>query len=187
MLAFQQVPLLGPLAPVRRHRRARFFSAEAWLAIILVGGLLSWAVVGSYLHALGADRDVEHARAMAVTVLLVASVGITTGLTKLRQATARWIVVGTLASLGILVQIPVVSTLMNLRPLHGADWVLVLAAFAGVAMITFALALTVEATPGLIWDARMKNALSRLQCREHCLQLEAISAPTGPSRQSAQR
>jgi Ca2+-transporting ATPase len=140
MLAFQDLPLLGPLAPVRRHRRARFFSAEAWLAIILVGGLVSVAVVWSYLHALGADRDVEHARAMALAVLLVAGAGITTGLTNLRRATARWLVVGTLASLGVLVQVPVLSRLLNLRPLHGADWALVGAAFAVVAVITFALA-----------------------------------------------
>ena len=70
MLAFQDLPALGPLAPVRRQRRARFFSTDAWLAIVLVGGLVSVAVVWSYLHALGADRDVEHARAMALTVLL---------------------------------------------------------------------------------------------------------------------
>ncbi|PNG52339.1 MULTISPECIES: cation-transporting P-type ATPase [unclassified Variovorax] len=140
MLAFQDLPGLGPLAPVRRHRRARFFSTEGWLGIGLVGGLMSVAVVWSYLHALGADRDVEHARAMALTVLLAASAAITTGLTKLRQATARWLVVGTLASLGMLVQIPVASRLLNLRPLHGDDWAMVAIAFAVVGMATLGLA-----------------------------------------------
>jgi Ca2+-transporting ATPase len=138
MLAFQDLPLAGPLAPVRRDRRARFFPVDAWLAIALAGGLVSVAVVWSYLHALGADRDVDHARAMALSVLLVASAGMTTGLTKLRQATARWLVVGTLASLGALVQIPALSRLLNLRPLHGADWALVVAAFAGSVVITLA-------------------------------------------------
>jgi Ca2+-transporting ATPase len=140
MLAFQDLPLLGPLAPVRRHRRARFFSTGAWLAIVLVGGLVSIAVVCSFLYALGADQDVEHARAMALSVLLVASAGITTGLTKLRRATARWLVVGTLLSLGVLVQIPVVSRLLNLRPLHGTDWALVAVAFAVIGMLTLVLA-----------------------------------------------
>lgn len=140
MLAFQDLPGLGPLAPVRRHRRARFFSTEGWLGIGLVGGLMSVAVVWSYLHALGADRDVEHARAMALTVLLAASAGITSGLTKLRQATPRWLVVGTLASLGMLVQIPVASRLLNLRPLHGDDWAMVAIAFAVVGMATLGLA-----------------------------------------------
>lgn len=140
MLAFQDLPGSGPLAPVRRHRRARFFSAEAWLGMGLVGGLVSVAVVWSYLHALGADRDVEHARAMALSVLLAASAGITVGLTKLRQATARWLVVGTLTSLGMLVQIPAASRLLNLRPLHGNDWSLVAVAFTVIGMLTLALA-----------------------------------------------
>jgi Ca2+-transporting ATPase len=140
MLAFQDLPLAGPLAPVQRHRRARFFSPGAWLAIVAIGGLVSVAVVWSYLHALGADRNVEHARAMALTVLLVSSAGITTGLTKLRQATARWLVVATLASLGVLVQVPGISGLLNLRPLHGADGALVLVAFAVVAAISSGLA-----------------------------------------------
>jgi Ca2+-transporting ATPase len=139
ILAFQDLPARGPLAPVRRHRRARFFSTVAWLGIGLVGGLVSVAVVWSYLHALGADRDVEHARAMALAVLLVASAGITTGLTRLRQAAARWLVAGTLASLGMLVQFPMASRLLNLRPLHATDWGLVAVAFAATGMATFGL------------------------------------------------
>ncbi|MCW5657759.1 MAG: cation-transporting P-type ATPase [Burkholderiaceae bacterium] len=140
MLAFQDLPLAGPLAPVRRHRRARFFSPGAWVAIVVVGGLVSVAVVWSYLHALGADRNVEHARAMALTVLLVSSAGITAGLTKLRQAAARWLVVGTLASLGVLVQVPGISGFLNLRPLHGTDGALMLVVFAVVAAISSGLA-----------------------------------------------
>jgi Ca2+-transporting ATPase len=139
-LAFQDLPVRGPLAAVRRHRRARFFSTEAWVAIVLVGGLVSVAVIWSYLHALGADRDVEHARAMALTVLLVASAGITSGLTRLRQATARWLVAATLASVGVLVQVPALGRWLNLRALHGADWALVVAAFALTGVATLGLA-----------------------------------------------
>jgi len=140
MLAFQDLPQAGPLTPVRRDRRARFFSAEAWLVIALAGGIASVAVVWSYLHALGADRDIEHARAMALGVLLVASAGITTGLTRLREVVARWLVVATLASLGALVQIPLLSRLLNLRPLHAADWLLVAAAFTASIAITLLVA-----------------------------------------------
>ncbi len=140
MLAFQDLPLAGPLAPVQRQRRARFFSAVAWMQIVLVGGLVGLAVVWSYLHALGADHNVEHARAMALTVLLVASAGITTGLTRLRQAVARWLVAGTLASLGLLVQIPAVSGLLNLKPLHVTDLAIVAAAFSVIALLSLVLA-----------------------------------------------
>ncbi len=140
MLAFQDLVSPGPLSPVRRQRRARFFSTEAWAAIVLLGTLVGGAVVWSYLHALGADQDVEHARAMALTVLLVASAAITAGLTQLRQSTPRWLVVGTLVSVGVLVQVPVLSRLLNLRPLHGADWALVALAGVVTGLATFGLA-----------------------------------------------
>lgn len=139
MLAFQDLPRSGPLAPVRRDRRAYFFSIKSWLSIGLVGALESAAVVWSYLHALGVDRDVEHARAMALAVLLASSAGITVGLTKLRRATSRWLVLGTLVSLGLLVQMPAVSRLLNLRPLHATDWLLACAAFVTVCVLTAAL------------------------------------------------
>ncbi len=147
MLAFQDLPALGPLAPVRRHRRARFFSTEAWLTIGAVGGLASVAVVWSYLYALGADQDVEHARAMAMTVLLVASAAITTGLTKLRQASARWLVLGTLAPLVVLVQVPPVSRWLNLRPLHASDWGLAALVFVIIGMATLGLAFRLRKHP----------------------------------------
>ena len=140
MLAFQDLPRLGALAPVRRGRRARFFAAEAWAGIALVGGLASLAVVWGYLHALGADQDIEHARAMALALLLAASAAIATGLTTLRLAAARWLVAATLLSTAALIQVPVLSRLLHLRPLHGADWALVALAFAVTAVLTLGLA-----------------------------------------------
>lgn len=70
MLAFQALPADGPLAPVQRHTKARFFGARAWLGIGLPGSVASLAVVGFYLHALGADQNIEHARAMALAILM---------------------------------------------------------------------------------------------------------------------
>lgn len=148
MLAFQDLPAAGPLAPVQRLRRARFFSAGTWSAIVAVGALASVVVVWSYLVALGAGRDVEHARAMALSVLLAASAGITVGLTRLRQATARWLVAGTLVSLVALVQIPALSRLLNLRPLHAADWALVTAALAASAVAAALVATRLDRQPG---------------------------------------
>ena len=121
------------------------------------------AVVWSYLHALGADRDVEHARAMALVTLLLASAAITAGLTKLRQAAPRWLVIGTLASLGVFVQVPVLSRLLNLRPLHGSDWALVAVGFAVSGprhpRAGLALATTHELT-GLEWFLRCWTAIT---------------------------
>ena len=140
MLAFQDLPALGPLAPAQRQRRARFFSPIAWAAIGLLGGLVCVAVVWSYLHALGADRDVEHARAMALTMLLGASSAFTAGLTMLRKVAARWLVLGTFASLGVFVQVPAVSAVLSLRPLHAADLAIAAAAFVLTALVTHGLA-----------------------------------------------
>ncbi|HEY0884309.1 MAG TPA: hypothetical protein VGE20_03450, partial [Ramlibacter sp.] len=103
--------------------------------------------VWSYLHALGAAGDIGHARAMALTVLLVASAGMTAALTRLRQAPARWLVAGTLASVGMLVQVPVMSRLVNLRPLHGADWLLVAVALGVIGIATVALASRLRHSP----------------------------------------
>ncbi|MCC2633259.1 MAG: haloacid dehalogenase, partial [Ramlibacter sp.] len=148
MLAFQDLPAAGPLARVKRGRRARFFSTGAWWAIGVAGGLVSVAVVWSYLHALGGDQDVEHARAMALAMLLVTSAGITTGLTKLRQPAARWLAAGTLASLVLMVQAPMLSRLLNLRPLHAGDWALVALAFAVVVLLAAALGSRLKQEPG---------------------------------------
>jgi Ca2+-transporting ATPase len=147
MLAFQDLPRLGALAAVRRGRRARFFPAEAWAGIGLVGGLVSVAVVWGYLHALGVDQDVEHARAMALALLLAASAAITTGLTALRLAAARWLVGATLLSTMVLVQVPAASRLLNLRPLHGSDWALVALAFVVTGLLTLGLAVRFRRRP----------------------------------------
>jgi Ca2+-transporting ATPase len=77
---------------------------------------------------------------MALAMLLLASAAFTAGLTMLRQAVARWIVLGTLASVVVLVQIPAISHFLSLRPLHAADWALVAMASALVAVLTFGLA-----------------------------------------------
>ena len=147
MLAFQDLPGPGALAAVRRGRRVRFFPAEAWAGIGLVGGLVSAAVVWGYLHALGVDHDVEHARAMALALLLSASAGITAGLTKLRLAIARWLVAGTLLSAGVLVQVQMLSGLLHLRPLHGSDWALVALAFAVTGLLSLGLAVRFRRRP----------------------------------------
>lgn len=140
MLAFQDLPSPGRLAAVERGRKARFFPLDAWLGILLVGALAAALLVGGYVHALGADRDVGHARAMALVLLVLTSGALTAALTGLRSAPARWIVAGTVASAVALVQWPFTSQLLQLRPLHAADWALALAAAGGTALAAMALA-----------------------------------------------
>jgi len=96
-------------------------------------------MIGSYLQALGVERDVEHARAMALAVLLMASVGVTAGLTRWRGAASRWLGIATVASVVLAIQVPVVGRVLNLRPLHGSDWLLVVLASALTAWLVRAL------------------------------------------------
>lgn len=138
MIAFQDLPSRGPLAQVQHQRTTRFFSTEVWRWIVLVGGLVSVAVVWSYLYALGAEKTVEHARAIAIAVLLVASAGFTCGLTRLRRPAARWLVFGTLSSLVLSVQLPALSQSLNLQPLHASDWMLVTLAFFASVLLSMA-------------------------------------------------
>jgi Ca2+-transporting ATPase len=130
MLAFQEHSPAGRLVPVARGRHARFFSVQAWSGIALLGAVASSLLIWSYVHALGVGQDVEHARALALTLLVLMSAAVTSALTQLRTVAARWMALATVASAVILVQWPVFSAPLHLRPLHLADWNLALAAAA---------------------------------------------------------
>lgn len=135
MLGFQDAPPHGPMRAVERERTARFFSTRAWFVILLVGGFACVAVVGGYLLALGADHDVPHARAMALAIQLLCGVAFAIALGGLRRPAPRWIIAATLASLVLLVQVPMPSAWLHLRPLHAGDWAvaLLVATLAGAA------------------------------------------------------
>jgi Ca2+-transporting ATPase len=76
------------------------------------------------LHAYGVNQDVDHARAMAMAVLVVCGAGFAAALTGLRNSISRWVLVVTLASMAILVQVPALSAWLHLSPLHANDWAL---------------------------------------------------------------
>ena len=135
MLGFQDAPPHGPMRAVERDRAARFFSTRAWIVILLVGGFACVAVVGGYLLALGADHDVPHARAMALAIQLLCGVAFAVALGGLRRSAPRWIIAATLASLVLLVQVPMPSAWLHLRPLHAGDWTVavLVATLAGAA------------------------------------------------------
>jgi Ca2+-transporting ATPase len=92
------------------------------LAIGAVGAMVTAMVVLGYDHALGADRNVEHARAMALATLIAASATITISLSGLRTRTSQAVVLASLASLVTLVQLPALARLMHVEPLHLGDW-----------------------------------------------------------------
>jgi len=122
LLAFQDLPARRRLADIRLGSARGFFSRREWTGIAIVGVLLTALVSFGYDWSLGAERDVEHARAMALVVLTVASAGVTAILSGLRTRSARWIVVSTLALSAALVQIAPVAARLHISPLHRDDW-----------------------------------------------------------------
>ena len=135
LLVFQGIPQSDALPRLPPGRERRFFTRREWLVVGLVGALMTLAVVGGYAYSLGVGRDVEHARAMALVVLSVASATLTAGLSGLRHRTARVMVTMTLGLSVVLVQTPGLATLLNLTPLHLDDWLLAVAGGVLVAIL----------------------------------------------------
>ncbi|HXK23501.1 MAG TPA: HAD-IC family P-type ATPase, partial [Myxococcota bacterium] len=133
LLAFQDLPASLRLARHRAAARARFFAASEWLFLLAVGAALSALVAGAWLHSLGTDRSrVEHARALALATLVLASGAITIVSSCLRSGAARTIpVLGTLFSVALL-QAPALARRVHVEPLHAGDWGLCL---LGVALV----------------------------------------------------
>jgi Ca2+-transporting ATPase len=127
LLVFQELPGDQRLARVKRLKKLRFFSAAQWFTIALVGTAVTAVVTFSYLRSLGAGHDVEHARAMALVALTVASAGITANLSRLRSRAAQVMVAGTVALSLLLVQTPAIASALHVKPLHVDDWALAIA------------------------------------------------------------
>jgi len=135
LLVFQNLPSDGRLAVRRHQHEMQFFDRGQWLAIILAGTVITLVVMVSYVRSLGAGYDVEHARAMALVSLTVASAGITAALSSLRGHLARLLVALTLLSSIILVQVPWLAALLHLKPLHVDDWLIAISGGLVAALI----------------------------------------------------
>jgi Ca2+-transporting ATPase len=122
LLVFQQLPATGDLAPVERRTRLRFLSPREWLVIGAVGAAVTAVIVFGYGRSLGADRNVEHARTMALVALVLAGAVITAGLSQLRSRGALIAVCAGIGSAIAFTQIPAVAAPLHLSPLHIDDW-----------------------------------------------------------------
>lgn len=122
LLVFQDQPTTQHLAPVQRNRQLRFFDVSDWLVITLTGTLITVLIIVAYVRSLGAGYDVEHARAMALVGLCVASAAVTAALTGLRTPVSRIVSGATVALPLLLVQTPALSSWLHVSPLHGDDW-----------------------------------------------------------------
>jgi len=132
LLVFQeQVSAKSSLSPIP-SRHVRFFERAEWLEILTAGILVSTMLIMAYGYSLGVGYEVEHARAMAIVGLVMASAAVTAVLSGLRTTTARVAVASTAVSAVLLVQLPQPAAWLNLQPLHIDDWAIA-AAIASIA------------------------------------------------------
>ncbi|MEQ8230122.1 MAG: cation transporting ATPase C-terminal domain-containing protein, partial [Gammaproteobacteria bacterium] len=132
LLVVQELPGDRRLAGRRAGGKLRFFSTAEWVTISAVGALITILLVLGYDRSLGIGRDVEHARAMVIAALSVASGAITAVLSRLRTATAWIVVVVTLGLSALLIQLPFLAARLHVAPLHLDDWLV--AALGGCAV-----------------------------------------------------
>lgn len=128
LLVFQNMST--STAKMTRHRQARFFDRSQAITIVLTGFLVTAAVIAGYIVALSPAGDPGHARAMALVVLIAASIAVTGILSRWRSHVSRVLGAVTALSTVLLVQVPVVASHLHLAPLHATDWLL--AAFSGI-------------------------------------------------------
>jgi Ca2+-transporting ATPase len=152
LLAFQALPPPGRLARSDHRFTARFFTRLDWARIAALGTLVTLLVVLAYARSLGAGRDVEHARTMALATLTLASAGTTAVLSRLRTRAARFIVAATVASSLLIVQTAPLAARLHLAPLHRDDWLIA----AGLAVAAAGLLIGARALAGR--DRTAKNS-----------------------------
>ena len=134
LLVFQELPARGPLRAVERSAAIRFFSPRQWLVVAVVGLLLALMVMLGYQRSLGAGREVEHARAMALVALVIGGAALSAGLSGLRTPVSRVVSAATLASALLFVQWPPLAALLHLAPLDLDDWALAALGGCGAAL-----------------------------------------------------
>lgn len=124
LFAFQRRDGADRIARATRSAHLRFFERREWLLIALVSTIITIAVLLGYWRSLGTAHQVEHARTMALIMLMASSATVTAGLAGLRNRPAISAILATIASAIVLVQLAPLATLLHLQPLHADDWLL---------------------------------------------------------------
>jgi Ca2+-transporting ATPase len=125
LLVFPQLPASDRLVHIKRgmaHRR--FFDRIEWTVIAIVGLLVTTSIVLGYVRSLGPTQNIEHARSMAMIVLIVSSAAVTLGLSGVRARSALLAAAAALLSAIVFVQVDPLARMLHLEPLHADDWLL---------------------------------------------------------------
>jgi Ca2+-transporting ATPase len=130
LLVFPQLPPSNRLVGHKRAAQRRFFDAAEWTIIAIVGLMVTTMIALGYVRSLGPDQDVQHARSMAISLLIASSAAVTLGLSGLRVRSGLVAAAAALLSAIVLVQVAPLAQMLHLDPLHVDDWLL--AAVAGL-------------------------------------------------------
>jgi Ca2+-transporting ATPase len=130
LLVFQELPANAHLES-RNERDGSFFTRSEWLLIATIGTVITLLIVWSYDHSLGTSGDVEHARTMALVLLVVASATLAVTLSAARNRAALTVALASIGSALLFVETPHMAGLLHLEPLHADDWLI--AAAGGIA------------------------------------------------------
>jgi hypothetical protein len=148
-LVFPNNPSRDELIPMATHnRRSHFFDSMQWLMILLTGASISLAVVLMYDRALRTHTQVEHARAMALLVLILSGVSITAILTKLKTNVSKVLSLAGVGSAFAFIGIPWIARLIHLEPLHRDDWLIGILAGIGSVVLPWMLQQVIFARNG---------------------------------------
>jgi Ca2+-transporting ATPase len=138
LLVFQDRPPSRRIGRVSGTHEARFFGHRGWAAIVLAGAGITAATVLGYEYALGVSGEAEHARSIALAVLILASATVTGILSGFNTWAARIVVAAAVLSIAAMVQMPALAARVHLRPLDLEDWVLAVLAGVGTGCLSLA-------------------------------------------------
>ncbi|WP_412030920.1 cation transporting ATPase C-terminal domain-containing protein [Halomonas sp. ML-15] len=117
LLVFQNLPASPSQGALpAKGAKPRFFSPRQWGTILVVGTVATGGVTGLYLHSLGLDYAVEHARSVALMAMILAGTGITAALSRMRGGAAWAMVVAAPIVSALLIHLPGLGSLLQLPP-----------------------------------------------------------------------
>ena len=124
LFAFQQ-----PAATVDEmyHPKNSFLNLTDVILIALIGFALTVAIGFSFVASLHENLSEDHARAMAMAMLTFWSTGVVAVFSKFKTTASILIVIGTLASTILAIQIPSFSKPLHMTPLPLTDWLVITA------------------------------------------------------------
>lgn len=138
LLGFQERACGGSLTRMSRGQGVeRFFDGRQWFVIALVGLAVSALMIMMYERSLSDSGNLEHARTMALALLVGASVAVAIGLSQWRTKASVALSFAVVAVSLVIIQWKPVAVLFHLKPLHLDDWLVVSTAGIAAGLLAF--------------------------------------------------